>query len=208
MALRLSTSLNLGARIPSFLGKHHTTETKKKIGEARRGKHYPKASEAQKGKKHSEEHNRKISEKTRGEKNPFYGKHHSEKTKMKISQAQKNSNRNLKGQANPAWRGGVTPITVQIKNSNIYQEWRQQVFIRDDFTCQKCGIKGGSLNAHHKKSFSILLKEVKNCLPLLSLYDGAMTYSPLWELHNGVTLCKKCHYGLHKLKKLTIKKEV
>lgn len=42
-----------------------------------------------KGLKFSEERNAKISLKTKGEKNHFYGKHHSDETKVKISNAMK-----------------------------------------------------------------------------------------------------------------------
>ena len=41
------------------------------------------------GKKHSEETKRKISEATKCENNPMYGKHHSEESKKKISEAHK-----------------------------------------------------------------------------------------------------------------------
>lgn len=41
------------------------------------------------GKHHTEETRRKISEATKDENNPFYGKHHSEDTKRKISEATK-----------------------------------------------------------------------------------------------------------------------
>ena len=52
-------------------GKHHSEETKRKIGEA------------SKKKRHSEETKKKISESISGEKNPFYGKSHSEESKQK-----------------------------------------------------------------------------------------------------------------------------
>ncbi len=63
-----------------------------------------------------------------------------------------------------------------------------------------CGQVGGSLVVHHVKKFSILIEEVKIYLPLMSLYEAAMLYTPLWDINNGITLCKKCHKqkGLHK----------
>jgi len=100
---------------------------------------------------------------------------------------------NKRGKNSYLWKGGITPIIKQIRNSNKYKQWRQDIFIRDDFTCQKCGQVGGELEAHHIKSFSKLIQEVKKYLPLLSLYEGAMIYTPLWNLKNGITLCKKCH---------------
>ena len=74
-------------------------EHKAKLSKAKLGKKRPpftdetrrKMSENQKGKKHSEEVKRKMSiakkGKYVGEKNPFYGKHHTEETKNKIRQS-------------------------------------------------------------------------------------------------------------------------
>lgn len=101
----------------------------------------------------------------------------------------------LYGNKNPSWKGGITPMRERIYHSIKYRKWRQDVFIRDNFACQRCGNNTGSnLEAHHnKKSFSRFLEEVKKYLPLFNLYDGAMLYTPLWDLSNGITLCKKCH---------------
>ena len=101
--------------------------------------------------------------------------------------------KNYRGKNHSAWKGGITPITRLIRESNKYKQWRQNVFIRDDFTCQKCGQIGGNLEAHHKKPFHKLIEEVKKYLPLLDLYEGAMVYTPLWDIDNGITLCEECH---------------
>lgn len=71
---------------------HQSEETRRKISEANKGK-----SSWSKGKKFSEEHCRKISEalkwkmtdSLKGIHNPFYGKHHSEDTRKKISESKK-----------------------------------------------------------------------------------------------------------------------
>jgi group I intron endonuclease len=61
--------------------KHLSEEIKRKIGKAN--------SQVQKGKQLSEEHKRKIGEAKLGEKNPQYGKHPSEETKIKLSESHK-----------------------------------------------------------------------------------------------------------------------
>lgn len=143
-----------------------------------------------KGRKLSKKIRGKISLKSRGKKNGFYGKHHTTKTRKKWSEFRKGKQI---GNKNPFWKGGITPTTALVRESWKYIEWRQKVFIRDDFTCQDCGQKGGYLEAHHKKSFSILMKEAIYFFPLLNIYDACMLYIPLWDLDNGQTLCQKCH---------------
>ena len=106
----------------------------------------------------------------------------------------------LRGSNCPAWKGGVTPPATAIRTSFVYKHWRKQCFARDNFTCQKCGIgEEGRLEIHHKKSFSALIQEAKNNTPLLSVFDAAMFYAPLWDMDNGITLCENCH-GTKKLK--------
>lgn len=176
-------------------GTHHLEESKRKL------------SEINKGKILSEEHKRKISEAIKGEKNHNWGKPRSEETKRKISKFHKGmlgkyhsdeTRRRIseanKGKKSSQWKGGISPIVELIRKSIKYRQWRQSIFIRDSFICQKCGQWGGKLHAHHKeKSFSKLIEEVKANLPLLDLYSGAMAYTPLWDISNGITLCRKCH---------------
>ena len=85
----------------------------------------------------------------------------------------------IKGSNNPAWKGGVTPEINKIRSSTKYRDWRNSIFTRDSFTCQKCKKVGGNLNAHHKQSFA--------GNPKLRT-----------ELKNGITLCDKCHKTFHK----------
>ena len=92
----------------------------------------------------------------------------------------------------------ISPTASLIRHHFKMFEWRQRVFIRDNFTCQHCGAKSGNgytvyLEAHHKTPFSTLFKEAARYLPLLSLYDAALAYAPLWDIINGETLCNKCH---------------
>jgi 5-methylcytosine-specific restriction endonuclease McrA len=57
------------------------------------------------------------------------------------------------------------------------REWRQKVFMRDEYRCVDCGTKG-DLHAHHIKSFSDY--------PDLRV-----------ELSNGKTVCVPCHERIH-----------
>jgi 5-methylcytosine-specific restriction endonuclease McrA len=115
-------------------------------------------------------------------------------------QAKKNGMKAIppSGEKHYRWRGGITPENRKIRNSIKYEQWRTQVFQRDNYTCQKCFKQGSYLQAHHIKPFSVLLEEALHCLPLLEAYDAALQYLPLWEVANGKTLCEKCHKKKHK----------
>lgn len=61
----------------TFLGCHHTKESKEKNKIAHLGKH------------HDEETRKKMSEAVKGDNNSFYGKHHTDETRRKISNSRK-----------------------------------------------------------------------------------------------------------------------
>lgn len=63
-------------------------------------------------------------------------------------------------------------------NDPLYYRWRKRVFVRDDYTCQKCFQIGGNLNAHHIKNYS-----TNKSLRLIG--------------SNGVTFCVDCHKDFH-----------
>ena len=76
-----------GEKNPMF-GKHHSEETRRKISESKKNisdETRRKMSLSHKGKLISEEQKKKISYAMKGEKNPMFGKHHTEETKRKLS---------------------------------------------------------------------------------------------------------------------------
>lgn len=64
------------------------------------------------------------------------------------------------------------------RNGILYQEWRTQVYERDNYTCQHCGKHGEKLNVHHLYNYAEYI-----CLRLV--------------VENGVTLCEDCHKKFH-----------
>jgi len=163
-----------------------------------------------KGKKLSEEHKEKLRQaKFKNPTRYWLGKKRSDKTRIKISQAQKGKplllseesrkkrGERIKGKKNYNWKGGITSLVQQIRHHYKYRQWRSDVFTRDDFTCQECEVRGGKLHAHHKdKSFSGILEEYK-----IKTLEEALDCEELWNINNGITMCQKCHYKKH-IKKL------
>lgn len=105
------------------MGRNHSEETKRKIGEANKGK-LPwntgkklseaikkKISESKKGEKRSEEQRKRISESKKGVRNPNYGKPRSEETKRKIREATK----------------GIKPWNTGRKRPPRSEEWRRKL---------------------------------------------------------------------------------
>lgn len=72
------------------------------------------------------------------------------------------------------WQGGIGLERDIIKQTPEYKKWRNDVFARDNYTCQCCFQYGVSLNAHHIENFS--------SNPELRT-----------DLNNGITLCEDCH---------------
>ena len=136
---------------------------------------------------------------------PFKGKYHSKEAKKKIEKHHKGKiitqeqrmlisnslkgnipwnkgkeSPKIKGNKHPNWQGGKTQLNFKIRNSLQYKSWRKSIFERDNYTCQTCKAKSGKLEAHHKIKFS----DIYLTNPEL-----------LWDIGNGITLCKQCHRG-------------
>ena len=73
---------------------------------------------------------------------------------------------------------GRSPFLKQIRPQAATKKWREDIFERDNYTCQKCGQRGGDLNAHHIKLYS-KHKKLR------------------FETSNGLTLCVSCHKKEH-----------
>lgn len=82
------------------------------------------------------------------------------------------------GEKNVNWKGGITSEQKRIRQTVEMKLWRQSVFERDDWTCQKYGKRGGKLCAHHIRNFSD--------------YPELRT-----SIENGITLSSEAHKEFH-----------
>lgn len=142
-----------GRRPPSWQGRKHSPESIKKMSEAKRG-NVPNENQ-----RRGLEVGRKV---------------YDEERRRKIGFRKSGPNCNW-------WKGGVSAENRTARqNLSVtidYTIWRRSVFERDNYTCQECGKKGGTLNADHIKPF-ILYPELR------------------LEVSNGRTLCVNCHKAI------------
>jgi hypothetical protein len=87
----------------------------------------------------------------------------------------------LRGKDNPRWTGGKPK---RKHSTPEHREFRKKVFERDSYTCQKCGLEGNTLRAHH-----IIPVSIDNSL--------------ISDINNGITFCHNCHWQEHRNSKLT-----
>lgn len=137
------------------------------------------------GRKHSEESKLKRSLKLKGKSNGKEGTSQTLATKLKISNSHKNL---LILGIHPSWKGGITKLNNHIRQTFKYRQWRSDVFTRDDFTCQECGIKGGNIQADHIESFALIVQKYE-----IKTLEQAVKCEELWNINNGRTLCIPCH---------------
>lgn len=145
-----------------FKGKKHPQEWKDHMREIMTGRE-----------KITEEGREQLRLKRLGKNNPMYGKTHSDKYKLwlKINKSGENSNN---------WKGGITPENKLRLSNAEWAKTRLKVYKRDNFTCQRCGIK--CTNSKKQSSTTIQCHHLE---PWRDTKNDSLT--------NLVTLCVKCH---------------
>lgn len=125
-----------------------------------------------KGVKHTDKWKKMMSKKMQGNINGFYKGMDSWNKGLKGYKA---------GKENNMWKGGISSANDKIRKTEEYKDWVMNVYKRDYYTCQDCGIKCRAKNiiSHHIKSF-------------------AEYPESRFDINNGITLCRSCHKKRHK----------
>lgn len=149
---------------PTMTGKTHSEATKAKMSQTHQGKvmstqSREKMSQARAGKYAGVNH-------------PLYGQ----------------TREDMKGENNPNWNGGVTPLHKQIRETIQYKQWRHACFDRDAYTCQLCGQRGGDLHVDHITTYASIIANHQ-----ITSVETAIACKQLWDVGNGRTLCIACH---------------
>ena len=160
-----------------------------------------------KGRKLSDDTKRKISSKNKGKKRPdlvlqnksfrnrelmhnrYLGKKLSKLHCFNISQAKKGKKiicsskeimrrkENWRKNKNPKWSGGVSSEYHIAVTSCEWFIIREKIMKRDNYTCQKCNVRGKNLQIHH-------------IIPWRKIHNHSVD--------NLITVCIRCHKELEK----------
>lgn len=95
-----------------------------------------------------------------------------------------------KGALHPFWRGGTSTLQTLVRGMPENRQWIKQCLYRDRFTCQECRVEsnGNNMQVHHIKQFAEILRDNK-----IDSIEKAKTCEELWNMNNGITLCRDCH---------------
>jgi len=104
----------------------------------------------------------------------------SPEVRQRMSEAQKKraQGEDRKGEKAGNWRGGIAPKNRKIRYSTPHRSWVHLVLARDSKKCRNCGVSDVPLQVHHIKEFS-KYPEFR------------------FDINNGLTLCKPCHFAVH-----------
>lgn len=150
------------------------------------------------------------------EKQPNFGKPHSEATKQKMKsswtdekrkvvsqrmegnsfalgnhynhteEAKKKLSEAKRGEKSYQWKGGISPTNTRIRLGYEFRRWREKVFKRDNHTCQKYGYRGQRGVGH---------RVILHPHHILNFSDHPTLR---FDVSNGITLSKQAHDEFHK----------
>lgn len=95
------------------------------------------------------------------------------------------------GENNPNWKGGSADEHLRKLHGGYWKTalalWSELVKYSDNHICRKCGQDGS--DAHH-------IISIKN------IFRQSLNLDLIWDLNNGIYLCKVCHMKCHMNEKI------
>jgi len=99
-----------------------------------------------------------------------------------------------RGKKHYNWKGGISLLQIAIRTSAHNLKWIKRILKRDNYECQLCkSVK--KLEVHHKIGLAKIIED--NTIKTL---DDARNCKKLWDIDNGIVLCRRCHYKIHNRK--------
>ena len=130
------------------------------------------------GYKHKEESKRKI-----GQSNVAFWEAHPERAAARGEKT--------RGELHRQWKGGVSKLNLSIRQMTENRKWMDAIKARDG-CCVRCG-SAQELESHH----IVPLADIMERLGIASRADARAHAAEVWDLANGETLCRPCHYAEH-----------
>lgn len=137
----------------------------------------------------TEESRKKQGAKKKGQTSPNKGKKMSEEQRAKLKAAwtperKKHMSAMFLGEKAPNWKGGNKPLFNKSLDTAAWRRIRQEVYRRDDWKCQDCGVQTLSLSRSRAEP-----KRRVQAHHIIARRNGGTD-----ELSNLVTLCMSCHH--------------
>lgn len=95
-----------------------------------------------------------------------------------------------KGKESTNWNDDFTKKVRDIRNSPENYQWKKSCLERDDFKCIICN--DDSKTVHHKIPMAYFISKYN-----LTSKEDAKNCKGLYDINNGVTLCKEHHHRFH-----------
>lgn len=100
----------------------------------------------------------------------------------------------IRGKNHYNWNGGISDINKAIRLLDEYRKWQKIIKKTYNNKCSVCNSKK-NIESHHVLPLSMLIEQNK-----ITNIDEARACIQLWLVSNGIALCRKCHYKIHKRK--------
>lgn len=139
-----------------------------------------------------------LSQRMSGDNNPMKKKEVQDKVRQSLIKLYaENPQRKVVGNKHWLWKGRRD--RCQTIRTRLYPVWTRPILERDNFTCLRCGTKGGRLEVHHVEPFfDAIVDKVLNGreMHLLSEEEFEIVVLDVLECHKsaiGATYCVGCH---------------